>query len=471
VTTGREPPPPPGQHDPRQEVETDSGISDQLSTSEVEIGALPEPVRRRVIRLAADALGALAPDEVPPGLRPFARFTGARRLRHGGPAVAAALSTDPDFRARVAESVAESAGHLAEAVTAGVLPAAADPADVAALTYLLRPDGWTGQLAAAVQAVRDQAGVAEETARTADVQRLADQLERVRTQSRAEAERHRAEVSALRADLDRARARIADLGRDLKAAEADARRTAELLATEKGRVTAGAATAEAEIRRLRARLTEMEEAAAAARQGARDTRSADDARLWLLVETIGQAAQGLRRELALGPPTELPGDRVASDAGPGAGSGSAAAGVPVRALAADDPARLDQLLALPRVHLVVDGYNVTKTEYGQLPLEQQRARLVTGLAALRAQTRAEVTVVFDGAERLPAAPPTPRGIRVLFSPVGQTADEMIRRLVRAEPTGRPVAVVSSDREVADGVRRAGAHAVGAVALVRRLSRP
>ena len=30
-------------------------------------------------------------------------------------------------------------------------------------------------------------------------------------------------------------------------------------------------------------------------------------------------------------------------------------------LASDDPALLEQLLALPRVHLVVDGYNVTKT--------------------------------------------------------------------------------------------------------------
>jgi predicted RNA-binding protein with PIN domain len=144
--------------------------------------------------------------------------------------------------------------------------------------------------------------------------------------------------------------------------------------------------------------------------------------------------------------------------------------VPARALAPDDAARLDQLLALPRVHLVVDGYNVTKTGYGELSLEQQRVRLIAGLAVLRAQTGAEVTVVFDGAERLPAAPAAPRGVRVIFSAVGEIADEVIRRLVRAEPTGRPVVVVSSDREVADGIRQAGAHPVFAVALVRRLSR-
>jgi predicted RNA-binding protein with PIN domain len=82
----------------------------------------------------------------------------------------------------------------------------------------------------------------------------------------------------------------------------------------------------------------------------------------------------------------------------------------------------------------------------------------------------EVTVVFDGAERLPAAPVVPRGVRVLFSRPGETADEVIRRLVGAEPSGRPVVVVSSDREVADGVRRSGAHAAASVALVRRLQR-
>ena len=41
---------------------------------------------------------------------------------------------------------------------------------------------------------------------------------------------------------------------------------------------------------------------------------------------------------------------------------------------------------LPQVHLIVDGYNVTKTGYGELPLVDQRTRLVTALAALAART-------------------------------------------------------------------------------------
>ena len=123
---------------------------------------------------------------------------------------------------------------------------------------------------------------------------------------------------------------------------------------------------------------------------AKEARAVDDARLWLLLETIGQAAVGLRRELALGPdrqaarPTSSP---TRTPTGPAPPSRPRA-----RALDADDPARLDQLLALPRAHLVVDGYNVTKRGFGEMSLEQQRKRLITGLGGIAAQTGAEVTV-------------------------------------------------------------------------------
>ena len=63
-----------------------------------------------------------------------------------------------------------------------------------------------------------------------------------------------------------------------------------------------------------------------------------------------------------------------------------------------------------------------------------------------------------------------RGVRVLFSEPDEIADELIRRLVRAEPPGRVVVVVSSDREVAEGVRRSGARPVPSAALVRLLAR-
>jgi predicted RNA-binding protein with PIN domain len=170
---------------------------------------------------------------------------------------------------------------------------------------------------------------------------------------------------------------------------------------------------------------------------------------------VVNAAQGLRRELALSPTDERPADGVVAATGA------------VEEMPGQVP-QLDRLLALPRVHLVIDGYNVTKTGYGDLTLEAQRHRLVSRLGGIAAQTGAEVTVVFDGADRLPVAPPTPRGVRVLFSQIGETADELIHRLVGAEPQGRPLVVVSTDREVADDARRSGAHAVAASVLLARL---
>jgi predicted RNA-binding protein with PIN domain len=193
----------------------------------------------------------------------------------------------------------------------------------------------------------------------------------------------------------------------------------------------------------------------------------EDVRLRLLLDTVLEAAQGLRRELALPPVAVRPADSVDA-VEPGRMSPK---DVAARALSETDPALLDQLLALPQAHLVVDGYNVTKTGYPTMPLEKQRLRLLGGLSGLAARTGAEVTCVFDGAElAAPVLLAPPRGVRVLFSKPGVTADEVIRQLVRAEPAGRPVVVVSSDREVADGVARSGARPVASVMLLKRLSR-
>jgi hypothetical protein len=50
------------------------------------------------------------------------------------------------------------------------------------------------------------------------------------------------------------------------------------------------------------------------------------------------------------------------------------------------------------------------------------------------------------------------------------ADEVIRQLVRAEPPGRPVVVVSTDREVAESTIAMGARALSATSLVSRITR-
>ncbi|MFJ6213874.1 NYN domain-containing protein [Streptomyces sp. NPDC092296] len=428
---------------------------------------LPEGVRRRVVGIAADALGTLPLGELPAGLRPYARFTPARRARYAATALAAALEAEPLFRLRIAERLRLGQPDLVRALEGGTVPPAADPMDVAAAAYLVRSAGWSRLVAEAGEEVEraDAEGAAAEAVRLAE--KLQGELLALRASARADADRLRGEVDAARRESEALRKKLRSLESDTRRAEAATRKvTAEL---EAARATAQAerGSAEAETRRLRHRVTEVESALEASRRNAREGRSVEDMRLRLLLDTVLNAAQGLQRELALPVARIRPADLVEAVA-PGAASPH---DVARRALAEDDPALLDQLLALPQVHLLVDGYNVTKTGYPMLPLEQQRIRLLGGLSMLAAQSGAEVTCVFDGQDLdTPVIMAPPRGVRVRFSRTGQTADELIRQLVRAEPVGRPVVVVSSDREVADGVRRAGARPVSSALLLKRLVR-
>ncbi|MEV8414646.1 MULTISPECIES: NYN domain-containing protein [Streptomyces] len=428
---------------------------------------LPEGVRRRVVALVSDAFGGLTVTELPAQLRQYARFTPSRRARFAGNAMAAALESDPVFRQRIGERFGQVDPELAAAVESGSPPPAADPVDVAAAAYVLRPVGWVKLVAAAGEEVqRADAERADEENRR-ELERLREELAQARASTKSETERLRTELDAARREAESTHRKLRSALSDVKRGEAALRRTAAEMETARAEAATQLSAAVSESRRLKARLAEAESAVEAGRRAAREGRSVEDMRLRLLLDTVLESAQGLRRELALPPAAAHPADLVDA-VEPGRMSPK---DVAARALSDMDPALLDQLLALPQAHLVVDGYNVTKTGYPTMPLEKQRLRLLGGLAMLAAQTGAEMTCVFDGAElAAPVLLAPPRGVRVLFSKPGVTADELIRQLVRAEPPGRPVVVVSTDREVADGVARAGARPVASALLLKRLSR-
>ncbi|GAA3985515.1 NYN domain-containing protein [Actinomadura viridis] len=416
---------------------------------------------------AAELIGSLPIEEVPLPLRRFARFERRKRAKLAGQHIAARLEKDDAFRRRVAGPLREAQPDLVEAVEEGGVPPAADPVRVAVIGYLLRPEGWTRLVEAARDELERSASASEGEAAERRIAELREEVAAARTSRAAEVERLRAELRESKAEISELRRKLHEAR--LKAKAAGERADALAAGTERELAAAreGTAAADKELRRLRGRLARAEAGAEAARRASREGRNVDDVRLRMLLDTLVDAAQGVRRELALPstiarPADAVPGvepDRVAHRALPG------------RALSDDDPQLLDRLLTLPQVHLVVDGYNVTKTGYGELPLADQRNRLLSGLGGLAAQTRAEVTCVFDGAELdAPVAIAAPRGVRVLFSQPGQTADELIGELVRAEPSGRAVVVVSSDREVADAARRASARPAPSTLLLRRLGR-
>ncbi|CAL9434202.1 hypothetical protein SUDANB176_02115 [Streptomyces sp. enrichment culture] len=446
-------------------VETTGGGPED-GTAEVLDRPLPDGVRRRVVQIAADGFGGLTVTELPAPLRQYARFTPSRRAKFAGNAMAAALESDPLFRQRIGERLREAQPELAGALDSGSPPPAADPLDVAAAAYVLRPAGWVKLVTSAgEEAQRADAERADEETR-AELERLRAELARAREHTRSETERLRTELEAAKKEAESLHRKLRSALSDVKRGEAALRKLRGEMEAVRAEGHAQVSAAESESRRLKARLGETEAALEAARRAAREGRSVEDMRVRLLLDTVLDAAQGLRRELALPPVSVRPAETVDA-VEPGRMTPK---DIAARALSEDDPAVLDQLLALPQAHLVVDGYNVTKTGYPQMPLEKQRLRLLGQLAQLAAQTGAEVTCVFDGAElAAPVLLAPPRGVRVLFSKPGVTADELIRQLVRAEPPGRPVIVASTDREVADGVARAGARPVASAVLLKRLS--
>jgi predicted RNA-binding protein with PIN domain len=420
--------------------------------------ALVEPARSQVIGLAAEVLGRLPAEDVPAPLRAIARFAPAKRQRLGSVALAAALDADDAFRTKVAETVEETSPQLAAAVREGGSTAAADPVDVAIVAYLTRPPGWQETLVAANRrwAAERGAGAGKQD----ELERLRAELADLRAQMRGETGRVREAVAAAteqtEAELANLRRSLRDRTRELRAAERERDAAVAAEADLRARLDAQAAAHDSELRRQRARQAEAERSVESARRDSRVERDMDAARLWLLVDTLVQAASGVRRELSLSPAALRPADAIDS-----------AAGTDGRRTAAD-PAALDRLLALPNVHLIIDGYNVTKTGYGEMSLADQRTRLIGALAPLAARSGAEITVAFDGGAKPPAQPATPRGVRVLFSASDEIADDLIRRLVAAEPAGRPVVVVTSDRQVVTDTSRNGAWTVPSAVLLARL---
>nr|WP_308197973.1 NYN domain-containing protein [Saccharopolyspora soli] len=421
--------------------------------------ALAGPLRLRLAELAAGALDEMRPSDVPAQLRPVCRFAPAKRAKLGQPALLAALRDSGVFRTAVvdwcrkhrpAALALDDSDPIVVAAAAVLLGSRIAPHYVELIGFRTEQ----GQL----RAERDSATARAERL-TADIARLRHEL----AEARQAADRVGDENSA---EADRLRKRLREQGMRLK----EAKDAAQHSHSELERVRAERAEAIEEItaERDRERMRAQEERRRAerassevevARQSAREARQGDEVRLALLLETLEGAVGGLRRELGASGSGPRPADvvqRVRAHSG-------ATGEVP-------DVAALDRLLALPAVHLIVDGYNVTKTGYPELPLSDQRDRLAHQLAALAARTGAEVTVVFDGADVLAVPTTGPRGVRVLFSEPGVQADDVIRDLVSAEPKGRQVVVATSDRAVATSVRRRGAYAVSSAMLLARLNR-
>ena len=105
------------------------------------------------------------------------------------------------------------------------------------------------------------------------------------------------------------------------------------------------------------------------------------------------------------------------------------------------------------LHIIIDGYNLIKNSPSLSELDRQdlqlgREALIDRLAEYKRVKPHKITVVFDGAGAMEPAASRDRikGIQVVFSRHGQSADAVINHMAAKER--EKALVVSSDRDVA-----------------------
>ena len=483
------------------------------------------PVGDTLLRPALEAALAVARagDEAtpieppPPALRPFLHFAKLPR-----PALVAArrvLDADDEFRARVLESVSESdigrsgwiylarpdgwedelAALLADAENAGAAAgekrAEGDARKRLAGAEAARRRAEDAAAAAEVEATRAVAALADERkARRAAADDVA-RLERRLAQVSVERDRAKEAASKAAAESEEGGRLVAELRFAL-----DQSQLAELAAVEDAAAAAEAAEEAAAAALLAPTVAGPAEpsslpidtaGAAAALDEAATAAAALAQALAGVAASLRPPGEGMGKEASVGGPGGVAAATTAAATAPAAGGGPAsppaARGpralrrvrppvpqpVPLPPGIYDDSLEAaEHLVRVPGMVLLVDGYNVSLLGWPELPIAEQRPRLVDALAELSARSGVEVAVVFDGTDTpYPGVvPATARPVRVQFSPPNVEADDvLISRVAELRPF-RPVVVASSDRRVQAGSRLSGANVISSSQLLAVLHR-
>ena len=126
------------------------------------------------------------------------------------------------------------------------------------------------------------------------------------------------------------------------------------------------------------------------------------------------------------------------------------------------------------IHIIIDGYNLIRQSRNLSALDLQdiqlgRDALVDMLAAYKKVKAHRITVVFDGTGSPSLSRPRDRrkGITIVYSHEGESADMVIKRMVRRE--GERALVVSSDLEIVRSARSAGSATIAAADFEEKLT--
>jgi predicted RNA-binding protein with PIN domain len=126
------------------------------------------------------------------------------------------------------------------------------------------------------------------------------------------------------------------------------------------------------------------------------------------------------------------------------------------------------------IHIIIDGYNLIRQSRKLSTLDLQdiqlgREALVDMLSAYKKVKAHRITVVFDGTRSPLFSRQRDRhkGITIVFSHHGETADSVIKQMARRE--GEKSLVVSSDLDIVRSVEGRGAATISAEDFENKLT--
>ena len=458
-----------------------------IGVMEKELAARLRPAMEAVLTTARRGLEATPPVEVNPALMPFLRF---RRL--------------PGRALDIVREVVESDPGLRERVVSEVEP---DEVGELGWMWLTQAEGWSEEIQRAEEESSARQRLAEsERARRSLQKRLG------RTESALDAARRRADdleenLAEMSAEMESARRERDSLREEIS----EARRREEEQRSRIAELSGEAVTARGRLGEERARSRSLRERVAALEQENERVRAGgpdpdrtsrpegegtvpppeervsdvpvvgDPAAAALAVAAAARATEALGRALAEASRALAP-SRAPENAGvvtpireeptrrtpsPRRKPVRAARGVP------DDSRQgIIDLLAVPGIRVLIDGYNVAKEGWPNVDLVRQRERFLAALSTLVGHRGPMVDVVFDGAGIVGGHRSTNCPfIRVSWSPPGVEADDEILAMIDAMPVENPVLTISSDRRVRDGARARGSNTASSRSLLEAMGRP
>ncbi|CAB1058792.1 hypothetical protein D1BOALGB6SA_3549 [Olavius sp. associated proteobacterium Delta 1] len=126
------------------------------------------------------------------------------------------------------------------------------------------------------------------------------------------------------------------------------------------------------------------------------------------------------------------------------------------------------------IHIIIDGYNLIRQSKQLSALDLQdiqlgREALVDMLAAYKKIKAHRITVVFDGTRSplLSLQRDRYKGITIVYSHYGESADTVIKQMARRE--AEKTLVVSSDLDIVRSVETQGAATISAVEFENKLT--